>query len=228
MLSITLIIIIITCAVSIPAFTNLKMEDDLIFYPPAITEHKQWYRFFSCGLIHADWEHLIFNMFSLYSFGVSVENGFQYRDGPVDNGFVQIFGSGMGKGLYLCMYVLALGFCLLPTFAKHKNDYYYRSLGASGAVSAVIFAGMVLEPRLGVGFPFIQDFRIPGYVFAPIYLGVSHYLAKKGTGRINHSAHLWGAIFGMLFITITAFTLSDYNPITGFIESVKMDFKRWF
>jgi membrane associated rhomboid family serine protease len=225
MLSITLIIIIITCAVSIPAFSNQKMINDLIFYPPAVTERKEWYRFFSCGLIHADWMHLAFNMYALYSFGTYVENGFLYISGN-DNGFVQLFGNGMGKVLYLAMYVLALGFCLLPTFAKHKNDYYYRSLGASGAVSAVIFAGMILEPRSGVGLIFIPGINIPGYVFAPLFLIISQYLAKKGTSNVNHSAHIWGAIFGVVFVIITTFVLSDINPITNFIDAVKMDFGR--
>ena len=134
-LSITLIIIIVTCLVSFGGFGSQKIIDDLIFYPPAITQHNQWYRFFSCGLIHSDIGHLAFNMISLYLFGDFVEKGFG-----------TIFGD-KGRALYLLMYVLALFFCLLPTFAKHKNDYYYRSLGASGAVSAVIFVGILLEPQ---------------------------------------------------------------------------------
>ena len=222
--SITLIIVIITSIVSISAFRNQRITEDLIFYPPAITEQKQWYRFFSCGLIHADYLHLIFNMYALYSFGTNVELGIQYRDiiGR-DNGFVQIFGNAEGKLLYLLMYILALGFCLLPTFAKHKNDYYYRSLGASGAVSAVIFAGMILEPRSGVGLIFIPGVSIPGYIFAPLFLLISHYLAKKGRDNVNHSAHIWGGIFGVIFLIAICYTLSNYDPISGFIQGIKMD-----
>jgi len=162
-LSITLIIIIITCLVSFGGFNNQKLVDDLIFYPPAITQRNQWYRFFSCGLIHADIGHLIFNMLSLYLFGKFVEESFVY-----------VF-EEKGKILYLVMYVLALFVCLLPTFAEHKDDYYYRSLGASGAVSAVIFAGLLLEPRNKVGFFFIPPI-IPGYIFGPLYLIISSVL----------------------------------------------------
>src|SRR5436190_7033769 len=101
-LDVTTIIVIITVLVSIGAFSNQKIMDDLIFYPPAVTHRQQWYRFFTCGLIHADYGHLIFNMFSLYMFGRFVEQG-----------FTDIFGVS-GKWIYLLMYVSALFVCLLP------------------------------------------------------------------------------------------------------------------
>src|SRR5688572_169112 len=115
-LSITVIIIIITVLVSIGSFSNKKIENDLIFYPPAVSRQKQWYRFFSCGLIHADYAHLIFNMLSLYLFGRFVEAQ-----------FIEIFGE-IGKWYYLGLYILALLVSLLPTYFKHIDDYYYRSL----------------------------------------------------------------------------------------------------
>jgi membrane associated rhomboid family serine protease len=210
-LSITLIIVIITVIVSISGFSNQKIIDDLIFYPPAVTQQKQWYRFFSCGLIHADAGHLIFNMLSLYLFGEFVENGFG-----------QLFGD-KGKLFYLVMYVVALLVCLLPTFAKHKNDYYYKSLGASGAVSAVIFAGLLLEPRNKVGFFFIPPI-IPGYVFGPLYLILSTWLEKRGGDNVNHSAHIWGALFGVCFVIVLAYILhTDYAPLEQFYLKVKRD-----
>src|SRR6478672_3026823 len=114
-LSITTTIIIITVLVSLGGFNNHKIIDDLIFYPPAVTKQNQWYRFFSHGLIHADFMHLVFNMFSLYAFGEFVEGGFG-----------QLFG-GMGKWLYLAMYVSALLVAILPTYFKNRNNYSYRS-----------------------------------------------------------------------------------------------------
>src|SRR5215213_2085381 len=127
-MTLTLIIIIITCLVSVTAFSNEKIYNDFIFYPPAITHNKQWYRFFTCGLIHADFMHLILNMYALYIFGTVVEVRFTHMF------------EAKGKLLYLLLYISALFFCLLPTYSKHKEDSGYRSLGASGAVSAVIFA----------------------------------------------------------------------------------------
>lgn len=220
-MSITLLIVIATVIVSISAFNNQRTHDDLIFYPPAITERRQWYRFLSYGLIHADWFHLAFNMLALYSFGKIVENGFNYTTG-IDNGFIQIFGDRLGKLLYLSMYVLALIISILPTYAKHKDDYHYRGLGASGAVSAVVFAAILLEPRSGVSMMFLPV-SIPGYIFGPLYLLISSWLAKRGRDNINHSAHIWGAIFGIVFILLACQLFSSKEPVRDFIRSVKLD-----
>lgn len=210
-LSVNTIIIIITCLVSFGAFNNQKITNDLIFYPVAVTKQKQWYRFFSCGLIHADFMHLIFNMLSLYLFG-----------GYVESMFLQIFGD-IGKWYYLIMYVSALMVSLLPTYAKHKNDYYYRSLGASGAVSAVVFAGLMIAPHIEVGiFPLPPI--IPGFVFAPLYLLISAYLDRNGKDNINHSAHIWGALYGLLFIIIAG-KGAGYDAIGGFVDGVKLYFR---
>lgn len=206
-LDITTIVIIITVLVSIGGFSNQKIIDDLIFYPPAVSKHNQWYRFFSCGLIHADAGHLIFNMLSLYLFGRYVEDG-----------FTQIFDQN-GKWLYLVMYISSLFVCLIPTYFKHKDDYYYRSLGASGAVSAVVFAGLMLAPDVKVGFFLIPPI-IPGFIFGPLYLLITAWLDKRGGGNINHSAHLWGALYGVLFI-IVAGRIMGFDAITYFVETVK-------
>lgn len=215
-LSITLVIVIITVLVSIGGFNNQKIIDDLIFYPPAITRRHQWYRFFSCGLIHADWGHLIFNMISLYLFGRYVETE-----------FVSIF-EEKGKIFYLVMYVAALLVSLLPTYVKNKDNYHYRSLGASGAVSAVVFAGLLIAPYIEVGFYIIPPF-IPGFIFAPLYLVVSVILAKKGADNINHSAHIWGALFGLLFVIVVGKLAADYDAIKGFVDGVRLylRYKGW-
>jgi membrane associated rhomboid family serine protease len=126
-----------------------------------------------------------------------------------------------GKLLYIIMYFLALFVCLIPTFIKHKNDYYYRSLGASGAVSAVVFAGILLDPTAKLGFFFIPPV-IPGYIFGPLYLILSTYLEKRSQDNVNHSAHIWGALFGIIFIVAAAAILkTDYQPLEQFILKVK-------
>ncbi|MEO7523790.1 MAG: rhomboid family intramembrane serine protease, partial [Ferruginibacter sp.] len=138
-ISITLVIIIITCITSFLSLRNQDLMNKLIFYPPAVSERNEWYRFFSCGLVHADLGHLIFNMYALYLFGAGEQKrGLEYQ-------FVDIFGS-QGKLIYLVMYILALAVCLVPTYNQNKTNYHYRSLGASGAVSAVIFAAILLNP----------------------------------------------------------------------------------
>jgi len=206
-MNITLIIVVITTIISFSAFSNQKMMDKLIFYPPSITNEKQWYRFFSCALIHADVAHLLFNMFSFYSFGVFVEGTFSY-----------LFGS-LGPVLYLALYVISQFLCLLPTYLKHKDDYYYRSLGASGAVSAVIFAGIFLSPLQKLGLLFIP-IGIPGFIFGFLYLGITAYLDKKGGGGINHSAHLYGAIAGVVLLIIFGYAFSPYDLFQNFVQQV--------
>ncbi|WP_207515331.1 rhomboid family intramembrane serine protease [Longitalea luteola] len=209
-LSITLIIIIITVLVSIAAFTNDKVFNDFIFYPPAVTHDRQWYRFLTCGLIHADYGHLIFNMYAFYMFGDNVE----------DN-FIRIF-EGKGKLLYLLLYVTSLFACLLPTYAKHKTDNYYRSLGASGAVSAVIFAYIMLNPLQKIGLIFLPpQWGLPAFVFGFLYIVISSYLDKRGGGNINHSAHIFGGLYGIAFIIATSYLFSDFHVLEEFIFKVR-------
>jgi len=155
--------------------------------------------------------HLAFNMFSFYIFGRLVENA-----------FIEIFGT-KGSILYAVMYVAALGACLVPTYMQHKENYAYRSLGASGAVSAVVFAGIFLYPTQGIGIMFIPV-AVPGFIFGPLYLIITAYLSKRGGSYINHSAHFWGALFGIAFLIVTAFMLSDFNPISFFVKQVSSYF----
>ncbi|MGC4036422.1 MAG: rhomboid family intramembrane serine protease [Chitinophagaceae bacterium] len=212
-ISITLIIIIITCIVSISAFSNAKITDDLIFYPPAVSQHNQWYRFFTCGFIHADWAHLFFNMYVLYAFGAG------QRNSGVEFIFKEIFDS-KGGFLYVVMYIAALAICLIPTYNKNKDNYGYRSLGASGAVSAVVFAYMLFNPMRGMGLLFLPIY-IPGFLFGILYLAVSSWWDRRGGGNINHSAHIWGAIFGIVFVIFVCRVFSDFPVLQNFIDQVK-------
>jgi membrane associated rhomboid family serine protease len=216
-LTITLIIIIITVIVSVSAFSNEKILNDLVFYPPAVTNNKQWYRFLTCGLVHADFMHLAFNMYALYVFGARSAIG----SPSVEDEFMRIF-QEKGKLIYLLMYVSALVVCLLPTYSKHKTDSSYRSLGASGAVSAVIFAYIILSPLNKLNLMFIP-IGIPGFIFGFLYLFVSSLLDKRGGGNINHSAHIWGALYGIAFLIIASYLFSDERVLANFVEKIS----RW-
>ena len=198
-MSITIIITIITVAISILAMYNEPLMDKMIFNP---------YRFISSGFIHADFMHLAFNMFSFYMFSDYVEQFFS-----------MIFGA-QGLPIYIILYLSALVVCLVPTFLKHKHQYNYNSLGASGAVSAIVFVGIFLQPTIQIGF-FIIPPIIPGFIFGPIYLAITAYLSKNGQSGINHSAHLWGSIYGIVFLIITAKFLGNYDAVGLFIEQVR-------
>lgn len=208
--SLTMIIIIITAGLSLAGFSSRKVIDDLIFYPPAVSERNQWYRFITCGFIHADLGHLAFNMISLYMLGTPVEKIFMKA---------QLFGEN-GKLLYLALYFSALVVSLLPTYTKNKNNSYYRSLGASGAVAAVVFTYIMLAPMTDL-YLFFIPIPVPAFIFGFLYLGISAYLDRRGGGRINHSAHFWGSVYGAVFIIVTSYFIAKYPVVQNFADSVK-------
>lgn len=209
MFSITLSIIIITSIISIAAFNREKIKEDLLFWPAEIDRRKQYYRFISGGFVHGDVMHLAFNMISLLSFGEFLEIYL----------FTDLFGS-QGKYMYLMLYVLGLIFSVIPDYFQYRNNFAYRALGASGAVSAVIFAAIILKPAMPLRIIFIP-IDIPGYIFGFLFLALSAYMAKRGGDNIGHRAHFSGAIFGILFTVIAAKLMSDYDVFKAFIQAIK-------
>ena len=225
-LSLTILIIAITAITSFLAFNNPKLEDDLIFDPIAVSRRKQWYRFITCGFIHADFTHLLFNMMSFYFFGQTQKGDANHLDVVgVEDSFIGLFGD-KGKALYLLLYISALVICLLPTYFKHKNNSRYKSLGASGAVSAIIFVGIFIAPQHDLVL-FLLPIPIPGFIFGPLYLFASAWMAKRGKDNINHSAHFWGALYGVIFFAIASFALTSFNPLTNFVEKVSEYFRNF-
>ncbi len=216
MLTITASIVILTCLISIAAFSNQKVQNDLIFHPAVIKSNNQFYRFFTYGFIHADLIHLAFNMISLWSFGKLLETD----TGESFKTYKSLFGD-QGGLLYVTLYVLAIIVSVIPDYIKHRNNYAYRALGASGAVSAVIFAAIALEPKgLNLRLFFIP-IDIPGYLFALIFIALSTYLARKGQDNIGHGAHLTGAVFGLVFTIVVAKLVANYDVVQGFIQALK-------
>ena len=194
---ITIAIIAITGLTSFRAFEDRMLKAKFIFLPAKIKESGEWYRFFSSGLIHADWVHLLFNLYVLWSFGQWVE---QY--------FTICFGSLFGRILYLGMYVLAIGASSIPDYKKHQDYYGYAALGASGAVSAVVFASIFFDPNPengGISIFFLPS--ISPMLFGALYLWYSSYMAKRQLDNIGHSAHFWGAVFGLIFVFLISLIL---------------------
>jgi membrane associated rhomboid family serine protease len=182
----TLLLIGFTVLISLLALSRADVFDKMKFNAFRIHHNKEWYRFLSYGLIHADWMHLFINMFVLYSFGSIVEELFRI------NFDLRAY------AYFILLYVGGIGFSTLFDFGKYKNDIYYNAVGASGAVSAVVFSSIILYPA-GKIFLFMIPVGIPAPLFGLIYLVYSAYMAKKGTGNIGHSAHFWGAVFGVIF-----------------------------
>ena len=183
------IIIGITVIISIVAFNNPELFDKLKFNAYLIKEHKQYGRFFTYALVHAGWLHLLINMYVLYSFGDIVEQVLRMHFGY------------RGIMYYGLLYVGGVLFSTLFDFRKQKANPYYNAVGASGAVSAVVFASILLYPG-GSIFIFPIPFPLPSWVFGIVYLIYSAYMGKRGAGNIGHNAHFWGAVFGIVFIII--------------------------
>lgn len=180
---ITIALVAVTALVSWQAWERPKLLERLILWPPAIDRQQQYDRLLMHGFIHADGMHLIFNMITLYSFGQLMEGYFSARIGPVG---------------YLLFYLSAIVIAILPTYMRHRHDPNYRSLGASGAVSAVLFASILLDPWAGI-YLFMIPIPVPAFIFAGLYVWYSIWMGKRGGDNINHSAHLWGALYGVMF-----------------------------
>ena len=184
---ITLIIIIITAAVNIFCFRGTLAVDALKFNAYDTWHRKQWYRMLSYGLVHGSWGHLFFNMLTLYFFGTVVERYFQAA-----------FGHSDGIVLYVILYVSALAVSTIGDLIKYRDVPGYSAVGASGAVSAVLFTSILFEPRMGI-YIYLIPIPVPGYIFAPLYLVYCWYMARKNIDNIGHTAHFWGALYGLVF-----------------------------
>jgi len=183
---VTYLIIAAVSLVTISAFSNREVYYKLMFNPYKIKHSNQWYRFISHAFIHANWEHLIFNMLTLYFFGVFVESAFALH-----------FGS-KAIPLYITEFLLASIVSSIPSFLKHKGNYAYNAVGASGAVSAILYTSILFEP-LNKIYLFFIPIGIPAFVFGIIYLAYSAYMSKRNADNIGHDAHFWGAVFGFAF-----------------------------
>jgi membrane associated rhomboid family serine protease len=181
----TIIIIAITALISIAAFNKVELLYKYQFNAYQIVKRNQWYRIFTYAFLHANWDHLLVNMFVLFFFGRVLETYFN-----------DYFGASAVL-YFILLYVGAIVFSTLYDLKKHREHYHYNAVGASGATSAVVFAAIFFAPLEKIYFMFFIP--IPGIIFAIGYLYYSYYMSKKNLDNIGHSAHFYGAVFGFLF-----------------------------
>lgn len=202
-MSVTLVIVALTVLVSFASFNNNELTQKLIFSPYQAKHHNEWWRAITHGFIHGDHIHLFFNMYVLYNFGGLIEYTLIYH-----------FGLVSGIIYYLGLYLGGLIFATLPSLRKHSDTPIYRSLGASGAVSSVLFAFIVYYPSEKLFLLFIP-IGIPAYIFGVLYLAFETYSNKNGRANIAHDAHIAGAIFGLLYVIII-----DLRNLTNFLAQI--------
>ncbi len=184
-ISITLILIVVTVVVSLAAFNNANIFQKGLMNPYMVFNKKEFYRLVSSGFLHGGYAHLGFNMFTFYFFGTVVEMVFG-----------QILGS-MGSAVYVLFYLSAIVVSDLPVAIKHRDNPRYNSLGASGAVSAMVFASILYFPLNDICLYAILC--LPGFILGVLYVGYSYYSGKQMNDNINHEAHLYGALYGLVF-----------------------------
>ena len=192
MLNPVLILIGLTVAISAYAWSNRDLMEAWIMEPYVIARNGQWYRFLTSGFLHADWSHLLFNMFAFYSFSPVVLAT-----------LAQGYGAGPGLGLFLLLYLGGIIVSDLPTYFKHRDERNYRSLGASGGVASVLFASILLFPVNSNGggiIIFPLPFPIQPFIFGVLYLLYSWYMGRRRGDNINHDAHFYGALYGVIVI----------------------------
>ena len=181
---VTLVLIALNVIFSFFGFSNGTLLTKTIGWPYYEKRNREYYRFITSGFLHADWIHLFFNMFTLYFFGRNLE--------------LILSVSGLGaKFAYLALYFLGMIVADIPSYLKHNNDPEYRSLGASGAVSAVIFASIIFSPWSSIYL--YGAIQISATVYAILYIAYCIYMGKKNQDNVNHDAHLWGSVFGFVF-----------------------------
>ena len=209
-MSLTVILVVVTVITTFVGFNRPDLMDKWLFNPYLIYHKKQYYRFFTGAFIHDrnNIFHLFFNMFVLYQFGRNVELFFR-ADHPQ-----------MGWLYFLLLYFGGIFFSSLRDFEKYKNNPNYNALGASGAVSAVLFAHILIFPTTSLYLMFIP-IPIPSFVFGALYLWLEHYLDKRGGDRVAHGAHIYGALFGIVFTMFTNFGLLPrfFSQIVDYLGS---------
>ena len=188
-----LFIVILTSGISIYAFYNQNLIDQLSLKPYLVYHRFHVHRILTHSLVHADWTHLIINMYVLYIFGQVCLNYFALYFGDKANLY------------FLELYFFSLVVSSLFSIFKHKNNPYYSAVGASGAVMAVVFTTIFFDPWNKLWF--FGLIPIPGILFGILYLAYSIYMGKKNADNIGHDAHFTGAIFGFIFPILINFQL---------------------
>jgi len=188
-LSLTTLLIGITALSSIFAFNRPTLLDRWMFIPYRIKQRNQWDRFILSGFIHKDYMHLIFNMLTFYFFGGVVERFFKFQ-----------FGLELGGLIFLGFYLAAIVVADIPTYLKERGNNYYQALGASGGTSATVFASIILVPLSDICL--FGLLCLPGFLLGGFFLIYSYVKGQQGQDNINHDAHLYGAIFGILCILL--------------------------
>lgn len=181
------IIFIFTIVTSIYAFSNAEVYGKFMLHPYSVSRGSRLYSLITSGLIHKDWTHLFVNMLSYYFFAFTLERTF-------------VSYSSWGHVQFGVLYIVSIVLSDISSILKHKDDFWYNSLGASGAVCAVLFSYILFYP-LSKMMIFPIPIPIPAVIYGFLFLAYCWYAARNSRDAINHDAHFYGALTGV-FLTI--------------------------
>lgn len=191
----------LTIATSLYAFNNPHVYGKTMLHPYSVARGKNLFTLITSGFVHKDYTHLIFNMLTFFFFGFALEK------------WMSTF-SSWGHVQFAVLYILGLVLSDLPTVQKQKDHYGYHSLGASGAICAVLFSAILFNPKMMLGLFFIIP--IPAWLFGILFLVYCSWAAKQDSNGINHDAHYYGALVG-LAVTIIMYPNIIQSVIQQFI-----------
>ena len=214
---ISIVIMLATVLISISGFNNQEFKRKLLFNPYLVKEHNEWYRAFSHAFIHSDYMHLFFNLFVFHWAGTQLEilftNPIEWQITFPDYPF---WGVMKGRLYFITLYIGGFLFATLPAMRKHSGNPGYNSLGASGAVSAVLLGFIMLKPLAELHFIFLPMIPLPAFVMGILFFAYEKYMDKRGGTGIAHDAHIGGAVFGVLFLA-----LINFKFILRFFELIR-------
>lgn len=188
-MQITQIFAIIIFLVSVLAFNNKVIFNKYLYSPYLVYQKREWYRILTAGFIHSNWVHLLINLFVFWEFGSFLESA-----------YIPVLGK-MGSMIFLAsLFLGGVVFANIPALFRHQKDMYFRSIGASGGVSAVLFSYILINPWSVLYLYFV----IPLYsiIVGVLFLIYSYWASKNKNDNIDHLAHFWGSIYGIVFTAI--------------------------
>jgi membrane associated rhomboid family serine protease len=207
---ITYTFLVIIVVFSLYCFYDKGAMSKYLFHPYSINHNGEHYRFLTHAFIHGDYIHLLFNCLALYSFGLVLEEGFFGNE--------RYFDPKIGKLYYIILFTGGIYAASITEYYRNRENAAYSSLGASGAISSIIFCFIMISPMSKIAFFFIP---MRGWIFGVLLLGVSYYLIRRKrttdySDNISHESHFWGALFGVVFTVIIKPSL-----LLEFIDKIK-------
>ena len=200
-MEITYVIMIVIALVTYAAWKRPELHKKLMLNPYQTIRTKQYYRLLTSGFVHNNSMHLFLNLLTLYFFGLAIEQIF--------NAYFQ----ETGQILYVFLFLSAIIIANIPTTLKQRNNPNYNSLGASGGVAALVLAFILFDPMRNLCLYFA--ICLPGYILGALFIVYSIYMSKRNSDNVNHDAHLYGALYGLLFTLVIR-----PSTISTFIEAI--------